>query len=60
MGFNIQRGPSGGIFVSSVNDNSLAEQAGLALGDQLLEVSLYSKIAKPHWKHCTDYLNLIL
>ncbi|KAK3761794.1 hypothetical protein RRG08_010119 [Elysia crispata] len=38
VGFKIQRGPSGGIFVSSVNDNSLAAQAGLVIGDQLLEV----------------------
>ncbi|CAL1527985.1 unnamed protein product [Lymnaea stagnalis] len=38
VGFKIQRGPSGGIFVSSVYDNSLAAQAGLVIGDQLLEV----------------------
>ncbi|RUS73670.1 hypothetical protein EGW08_018576, partial [Elysia chlorotica] len=38
VGFKIQGGPSGGIFVSSVNDNSLAAQAGLVIGDQLLEV----------------------
>ncbi|KAK7112713.1 hypothetical protein V1264_012124 [Littorina saxatilis] len=38
VGFQIQRGPAGGIFVSSVNDNSLASQAGLEIGDQLLEV----------------------
>ncbi|XP_012942925.1 disks large homolog 5 [Aplysia californica] len=38
VGFKIQRGPSGGIFVSSVNDNSMAAQAGLVIGDQLLEV----------------------
>ncbi|KAL8565502.1 hypothetical protein ACOMHN_049478 [Nucella lapillus] len=38
VGFQIQRGPAGGIFVSVVNDNSLASQAGLVIGDQLLEV----------------------
>lgn len=38
MGFQIEMGPSGGIFVSSVNENSLAAQAGLVIGDQLLEV----------------------
>ncbi|KAH9494414.1 Disks large 5 [Bulinus truncatus] len=38
VGFKIQRGPMGGIFVSSVNENSLAAQAGLVIGDQLLEV----------------------
>lgn len=39
VGFQIEMGPSGGIFVSSVNENSLAAQAGLVIGDQLLEVS---------------------
>ncbi|XP_076459748.1 disks large homolog 5-like [Babylonia areolata] len=38
VGFQIQGGPAGGIFVSAVNDNSLASQAGLVIGDQLLEV----------------------
>ncbi|XP_059176195.1 disks large homolog 5-like isoform X2 [Physella acuta] len=38
VGFKIQRGPSGGIFVSSVYENSLADLAGLVIGDQLLEV----------------------
>ncbi|KAK0049149.1 disks large 5-like isoform X1 [Biomphalaria pfeifferi] len=38
VGFKIQGGPHGGIFVSSVNENSLAAQAGLVIGDQLLEV----------------------
>ena len=39
VGFQIEMGPSGGIFVSSVNENSLAAQAGLVIGDQLLEVN---------------------
>ena len=39
VGFQIEMGPSGGIFVSSVNENSLAAQAGIVIGDQLLEVS---------------------
>ena len=39
VGFQIQSGPAGGIFVSSVNNNSLASQAGLLIGHQLLEVS---------------------
>ncbi|WAQ95505.1 DLG5-like protein, partial [Mya arenaria] len=39
VGFQIEMGPvSGGIFVSSVNENSLAAQAGLVIGDQLLEI----------------------
>lgn len=38
VGFTIEMGPSGGIFVSSVNENSLAAQAGLVIGDQLLEI----------------------
>ncbi|XP_041362513.1 disks large homolog 5-like [Gigantopelta aegis] len=38
VGFKVENGPSGGIFVSSVNQNSLAAEAGLFPGDQLLEV----------------------
>lgn len=40
VGFQIQGGQAGGggIFVSAVNENSLASQAGLVIGDQLLEV----------------------
>ncbi|KAL3877008.1 hypothetical protein ACJMK2_034768 [Sinanodonta woodiana] len=38
VGFQIEKGPSGGIFVSTVNEKSLAVQAGLVIGDQLLEV----------------------
>lgn len=50
VGFQIQGGPAGGIFVSAVNDNSLASQAGLVIGDQLLEVS----------RQGFDYLGLYL
>ncbi len=35
----------GGIFVSSVSEKSLAAQAGLEIGDQLLEVSYRLNIA---------------
>ncbi|XP_071107685.1 LOW QUALITY PROTEIN: disks large homolog 5-like [Haliotis cracherodii] len=38
FGIQINAGPSGGIFISSVNEKSLAAQAGLVPGDQLLEV----------------------
>ncbi|KAK7500983.1 hypothetical protein BaRGS_00007863 [Batillaria attramentaria] len=38
VGFQIQPAGGGGIFVSAVNENSLASQAGLVIGDQLLEV----------------------
>ncbi|ESP04627.1 hypothetical protein LOTGIDRAFT_135850, partial [Lottia gigantea] len=37
VGFQIQPGPEGGIFVSSVSENSLASDAGIVVGDQLLE-----------------------
>nr|KAG5709483.1 hypothetical protein BaRGS_023165 [Batillaria attramentaria] len=37
VGFQIQPAGGGGIFVSAVNENSLASQAGLVIGDQLLE-----------------------
>ncbi|GBP27676.1 Disks large homolog 5 [Eumeta japonica] len=39
LGIQISCPPgSGGVFVSSVNENSLASQVGLQVGDQLLEV----------------------
>ncbi|XP_021371465.1 disks large homolog 5-like, partial [Mizuhopecten yessoensis] len=38
VGFNIEKRSTGGIFVSMVNTNSLAADAGLVIGDQLLEI----------------------
>ncbi|XP_060084116.1 disks large homolog 5-like [Ylistrum balloti] len=38
VGFNIEKRSTGGIFVSMVNENSLAADAGLVIGDQLLEI----------------------
>lgn len=38
LGIQICCPKGGGVFVSKVNDNSLASQVGLQLGDQLLEV----------------------
>lgn len=40
LGIQISCGAGGGIFVSSVTKNSLAAQAGLQVGDHLLEVIL--------------------
>ena len=40
VGFSIGSGPQGGVFVSSVQEDSLAMEAGLVIGDQLLEVTL--------------------
>lgn len=38
VGFTIGSGPQGGVFVSSVQEDSLAMEAGLVIGDQLLEI----------------------
>ncbi|KAJ8318863.1 hypothetical protein KUTeg_003954 [Tegillarca granosa] len=38
VGFSIEGGRAGGIFVSGVNENSQAKEAGLVIGDQLLEI----------------------
>ncbi|XP_060804907.1 disks large homolog 5 [Amyelois transitella] len=38
LGIQIYCPSGGGVFVSTVNDNSLARQVGLQIGDQLLEV----------------------
>ena len=40
LGIMIKAGQEGGIFVSSVSEHSLALKAGIAIGDQILEVSL--------------------
>lgn len=39
LGISIVSGENGGIFVSKVTGGSIAHQAGLEYGDQLLEVS---------------------
>lgn len=38
LGISIVSGENGGIFVSKVTGGSIAQQAGLEYGDQLLEV----------------------
>ena len=38
LGISIVSGENGGIFVSKVTGGSIAHQAGLEYGDQLLEV----------------------
>ena len=40
LGISIVSGENGGIFVSKVTGGSIAHQAGLEYGDQLLEVSV--------------------
>ncbi len=39
LGISIAEGSKGGIFVTMVNENSVAAAAHLQCGDQLLEVS---------------------
>lgn len=41
LGISIVSGENGGIFVSKVTGGSIAHQAGLEYGDQLLEVIVY-------------------
>ena len=38
LGIGIEPGLGGGVFVSSISDNSMAAKAGLFVGDQILEV----------------------
>ena len=40
LGISIGEGTKGGVFVTLVNDNSVAAAAGLQYGDQLLEVNV--------------------
>lgn len=46
VGFTIGSGPQGGVFVSSVQEDSLAMEAGLVIGDQLLEVIYRKELTK--------------
>lgn len=46
VGFTIGSGPQGGVFVSSVQEDSLAMEAGLVIGDQLLEVIYQKELTK--------------
>ena len=39
LGISIEPGHGGGIFISNIDDNSLASNAGLFVGDQILEAS---------------------
>lgn len=42
LGIQIDSGRDGGIFVSAVGEDCRASRAGIAVGDQLLEVGIYS------------------
>lgn len=44
LGISIVSGENGGIFVSKVTGGSIAHQAGLEYGDQLLEVSTMARL----------------
>lgn len=46
LGISIVSGENGGIFVSKVTGGSIAHQAGLEYGDQLLEVSFSTSITQ--------------
>ena len=46
LGIQIESGGSGGIFVSSISEHSLASKSGVTIGDQLLDVSTSYR-----WKH---------
>jgi len=41
LGIHFESAGSGGIFVSSVSQHSLASRAGVEVGDQLIEVRTY-------------------
>lgn len=45
LGISIVSGENGGIFVSKVTGGSIAHQAGLEYGDQLLEVSIMLRLS---------------
>lgn len=45
LGISIVSGENGGIFVSKVTGGSIAHQAGLEYGDQLLEVNIVVRLS---------------
>ena len=45
LGIQISQGSSGGIFVTTVTEGSIAQKAGLRYGDQILEVPYFSSSA---------------
>lgn len=45
LGISIVSGENGGIFVSKVTGGSIAHQAGLEYGDQLLEVKTQTALS---------------
>lgn len=58
LGISIVSGENGGIFVSKVTGGSIAHQAGLEYGDQLLEVSTmeYTGIIHQYFTSVVYYL----
>lgn len=56
LGISIVSGENGGIFVSKVTGGSIAHQAGLEYGDQLLEVSVMDNIEIIHQYFTSDFL----
>lgn len=54
LGISIVSGENGGIFVSKVTGGSIAHQAGLEYGDQLLEVSTMARL-NPHVQVSRNY-----
>lgn len=49
LGISIVSGENGGIFVSKVTEGSIAHQAGLEYGDQLLEVRAADRRQVTNW-----------
>lgn len=66
LGIQISCGTSGGIFVSSVGENSLASRAGIQIGDQLLEVcginmrSATYQLAASVLRQCGDSITMLV
>ncbi|KAG1674896.1 Disks large 5 [Nymphon striatum] len=66
LGIQISCGTSGGIFVSSVTENSLASRTGILVGDQLLEVcginmrSATYQLAASVLRQCGDSITMLV
>lgn len=60
LGISIVSGENGGIFVSKVTGGSIAHQAGLEYGDQLLEVSVMDNIEIIHQCFTSDFCDLVV
>ena len=56
LGINIEEKQGTGIFVTSVNQTSLASEVGIEIGDQIIEVTSFHNSCRPPSLHAHGVL----